>query len=50
MEVLHKLEKNAVCVENVAYDLKRMCCIHLKSDSKPLATFLADRLEVKEAK
>ena len=39
-----------VCVENLAYNLKCICCIHRKNDSKPQAMFSADRLEVKEAR
>ena len=39
-----------VCVENLAYNLKRMFCTHLKSDSEQQITFAADRLEVKEAR
>ena len=52
MDALHKLENEVMqltCDENVAYILKRMCCTHLKSDSKPQAMFSADPLEVKAA-
>ena len=50
MDALHKLENEViqcVCVENLAYNLKRMCCAHFKSDSRPRAMFSADRLDVK---
>ena len=53
MDALQQLENEVmqlICVENLAYNLKRMCCTHLKSDFKPQAMFSADRLEVKEAR
>ena len=39
MDALHELENEVmqfVCVENLAYDLKRICCTH---DSNTQATF-----------
>ena len=49
MDASHKLENEVmrrVCVKNLAHK----CCTHLKSDSKSRAVFLADRLEIKDAR